>query len=173
MPRPRTGQLHTNKSWPDSLQDLRDEFRKWGVDDYLLPTKKECTEAGAAWVDFAIGGRWCRPMCNRWQKRDSPNWLERNLRAIVLALESARLADARGIGGILHEVTRPLALTTPLDYDPDSPEAILGVAPGADIEVVRAAYRTLVKKHHPDVPGGDAAKFRRIHEAAQALGVSS
>lgn len=40
----------------------------------------------------------------------------------------------------------------------------LGVAPNADPAVIEAAWRALVKAHHPDA-GGDAERFRAIHEA--------
>ena len=50
----------------------------------------------------------------------------------------------------------------------DSPFNVLGVEPGADEEVVRAAYRTLLKKHHPD-QGGSAEEFMRIKEAYEAI----
>jgi len=47
--------------------------------------------------------------------------------------------------------------------------AVLGVAENADPEVVKAAYRVLAKKHHPDRPGGSAARFCEITSAWQAL----
>jgi hypothetical protein len=47
--------------------------------------------------------------------------------------------------------------------------AVLGVAENADPEVVKAAYRALAKKHHPDSPGGSAARFCEITSAWQAL----
>jgi hypothetical protein len=47
--------------------------------------------------------------------------------------------------------------------------AVLGVAENADPEVVKAAYRALAKKHHPDCPGGSAARFCEITSAWQAL----
>ena len=50
----------------------------------------------------------------------------------------------------------------------ESPFTVLGVEPGADDEVVRAAYRTLMKKHHPD-QGGSAEEFMRIKEAYEAI----
>ena len=50
--------------------------------------------------------------------------------------------------------------------------AILGVTPDADPDVVRAAYRALAKKYHPDVAGkfqiSDLA-FRAIAEAYAVL----
>lgn len=45
----------------------------------------------------------------------------------------------------------------------------LGVAPGADEHVLRAAFREAAKRNHPDRPGGDAALFRETMEAYRFL----
>ena len=161
------GNLNTNKSWNDTLTDIRDEFRRWDVEDYLLPIKSECLKAGKVSLTFAVHGQWCKPECARWQKGHTPHWLERNLRAIYLVIHAARLADQRGIGGLLAEVSKHLALPADPAIDP---YAALGARPDASPEVLRHAYREAVKKHHPDV-GGDPAAFRRVQQAAEELGL--
>lgn len=50
------------------------------------------------------------------------------------------------------------------DYD----YSILGLAPGATLAEIKAAYRRLVKLHHPDA-GGDPEVFMKIHAAYQNL----
>lgn len=45
---------------------------------------------------------------------------------------------------------------------------MLGVSPGAPAEVIKAAYRALMKIHHPDV-GGDPEKAKEIEEAYRNL----
>ncbi len=50
----------------------------------------------------------------------------------------------------------------------DRPYSVLGVTPDADEEVVRDAYRSLMKDHHPD-HGGSTEKFIRIKEAYDAI----
>ena len=45
---------------------------------------------------------------------------------------------------------------------------VLGLESGATQQMIRKAYRRLVKQHHPDV-GGSKAAFRRVHEAYQLL----
>ncbi|GAA0678949.1 J domain-containing protein [Natronoarchaeum mannanilyticum] len=50
----------------------------------------------------------------------------------------------------------------------DRPYSVLGVTPGADEEVVRDAYRSLMKDHHPD-HGGSTEEFIRIKEAYEAI----
>ncbi|MCL7416959.1 MAG: J domain-containing protein [Halalkalicoccus sp.] len=46
---------------------------------------------------------------------------------------------------------------------------VLGVDPDAGPGEIRAAYRERVKRHHPDVDGGDAAAFRRLTTARDVL----
>lgn len=52
----------------------------------------------------------------------------------------------------------------------DNPWAVLGVAPGASAEEVKAAWRRLVKAHHPDrhLAEGVPPEFIRVAEARMA-----
>jgi curved DNA-binding protein CbpA len=51
--------------------------------------------------------------------------------------------------------------------------AILGVAPGADQETIKAAFRELAKRSHPDVNRGDLGAEQRFKEISHAYGVLS
>jgi curved DNA-binding protein CbpA len=46
---------------------------------------------------------------------------------------------------------------------------VLQVQPGAETEVIRAAYRVLARKYHPD-HGGDAARMIALNDAWDVLG---
>lgn len=51
---------------------------------------------------------------------------------------------------------------------------ILGISSSATPEEIKEAYRSMVKKHHPDVQGSeqpDSAKFRDVMEAFSVLSV--
>jgi hypothetical protein len=48
------------------------------------------------------------------------------------------------------------------------PYAVLGVTPGASAQEVSAAYRRMVRRHHPDRTGGEGEAIRDIN-AAYAL----
>ena len=48
------------------------------------------------------------------------------------------------------------------------PYDVLGISPGASEEEVKAAYRTLAKKYHPDSNPGDTATAGRMNEINEA-----
>lgn len=47
--------------------------------------------------------------------------------------------------------------------------AILRVHPSVSEEEIKEAYRRLAHKYHPDMEGGDAVKFKEMHEAYEVL----
>ncbi len=51
---------------------------------------------------------------------------------------------------------------------PPDPHAVLGVAPGADLDTIKRAWRQLAKTLHPDVTADDPAALARYHQAQDA-----
>jgi hypothetical protein len=49
-----------------------------------------------------------------------------------------------------------------------TPLGVLGLLPGADLEVAEAGYRTLARRHHPD-RGGNPDLMRRLNWAIQEI----
>ncbi|MBR1123339.1 DnaJ domain-containing protein [Bradyrhizobium lablabi] len=45
---------------------------------------------------------------------------------------------------------------------------VMGLAPGATLEIVKAKYKALVKQHHPDANGGDRSTEDRLIEIIKA-----
>ena len=105
-------------------------------------------------------------------------WLEEDPRRVVMDLYRRQALDAgTGASGPKHETGRGRRTRTDrrsTDRDVDSGGArsealqVLGLEPGATQQMIREAYRRLVKQHHPDV-GGSKAAFRRVHAAYQLL----
>jgi curved DNA-binding protein CbpA len=52
----------------------------------------------------------------------------------------------------------------------DSPYTVLSVPATASADEIRAAYRALVKRHHPDAPSGSADLFRAVQAAYDVIG---
>jgi len=72
--------------------------------------------------------------------------------------EALKMWLAEGSPSTLQSRRKPQAV-------PTSPELeTLGLKGGATKEEIQAANRKLAKRHHPDC-GGDARKFKEIHEA--------
>lgn len=53
--------------------------------------------------------------------------------------------------------------------DVESCYDILGISKNADKDAIKRAYRSLVKRYHPDNPGGDIEKFKQIQDAYSSL----
>jgi hypothetical protein len=47
--------------------------------------------------------------------------------------------------------------------------AVLGLEPGADLAAIEAAYKRLIKQHHPDREGGDSSRAAEIIRAYREL----
>jgi curved DNA-binding protein len=56
-----------------------------------------------------------------------------------------------------------------VDLSPDEARAILGLATDASPHDVIGAFRAAAKQSHPDLPGGDAIRFREILSAYHLL----
>lgn len=53
------------------------------------------------------------------------------------------------------------------------PYSVLGIAPGASDKEIKAAFRKLAKKHHPDANGGDKVSEQRFKEINEAYSILS
>lgn len=51
----------------------------------------------------------------------------------------------------------------------EDPYVILGVAPDADEDAIREARRRLLRRYHPDMPGGDLARSQMVTAASHIL----
>jgi hypothetical protein len=100
---------------------------------------------------------------NAWwaeQRRTNKRYLASRL---VLEQANSKNTDASAVKPL--EIKEPVRLSKSLTFlklskkDLDSPQLQ---------QVIKTAYRTQAKKHHPD-QGGDTATFRKLHEAYQQI----
>lgn len=73
-----------------------------------------------------------------------------------LQIQIAQMKEAQQFSSALRQ-----ALNTPYEE--------LFLIPGAPLEVVKAAYKVMATKTHPDHPGGTAEAFRAVQEAYEAI----
>lgn len=156
------GGMNNSRSWENGLRDLRDELKRWGMTDYVLPNKTASRNSGKVSVEvFGRDGQWHDLACSHF---GDP---EKNLTAIVLAVESWRKADQRGIAGLFMEVSKLVALPS----GDMQPYILLGVVAGASHKDLMAAYKKKLTASHPD-HGGSTELFEKVREAGRQLGLA-
>ena len=96
-----------------------------------------------------------------------PAGMERNLRAIYLAINAVRKMNQRGLGSLLFEAAKHLALES---GSPD-PYDVLRIPRTSNSDALKKAYRQRARETHPDM-GGSEAEFRKVQTAAEELGIA-
>ena len=173
----KLGEMSNVKEWNDSLAELREEFAKWGINDFILPTKYgAAAHRGAVTLNFAINGKRFDVTCKRWTfGSDAP---DKNLRALVMAVSAARKAHQRGIGEIFAQVASanlslpPPSGAAPMGIRQDDPYEVLGISRTASRGFMKLAYRHRLKETHTDT--GDVTnddQFKRVQAAGRELGL--
>lgn len=103
---------------------------------------------------------------------ERPSW-PFGARPSALGAEEERIADPFGFFGPGGEARQTPAQDRPrLSAPEERALALLEVDPPITKERVKARYKALVKRHHPDANGGDKAseeRLKRINEAYSTL----
>lgn len=131
-------------------------------DGRIAARQRRIDDTGVA-AYFTLGNdQKCIP-CDRWIR------LEDNVHAIELTVNALRGLERWGAKEIVAAAFQGFQ-ALPASTDGASWWRLLEVAPDASEVEIEAAYRRLVKRHHPDT-GGDAEVFQRITAAySQAKG---
>lgn len=108
-------------------------------------------------VYFVLNGKAKVLACDKWYT------VEDNLWAIGKHIESLRGQQRWGVGTVDQAFTGYDALPAPKS----AWWVVLGVSQDADEEIVKSAYRSKVKQHHPDTGGSDE-EFMIIQSAWDA-----
>ena len=118
--------------------------------------KTKLPDPGVA-VYFQLDGRdYCMP-CDKWAT------VEENLWAIAKNVEAMRGMRRWGVGSTEQAFAGFKALTATATEE--NWWDVLDVQPNASSDYIQAAYRTLIRTAHPDVPGGSEAAMQRLNSA--------
>lgn len=147
---------------------LHDELDRMHATDVVISTNRSpysraqyLEDPGVA-VYFTRKGQELCIACDKYRK------VEDNLHAVGIAIESFRSLERHGTGEMVDAAFR--GFTAPPESiiaGPGQPRAwhvVLQVSPDADPDVIRAAYRRLALKYHPD-GGGTSAQFEELQKA--------
>lgn len=157
---PEYGNLTTNKAARETMRDIQDCFRRWGVTLWDAPQPAKIGGVTAT-IRFELNGEPKVLECDRFKTYAT------NLRAVYLALDGLRLASQRRILEQYRQFFKALP-DGESSSSSDDPYSILGVQHGAPLAVAEAAYRVLSRSAHPDV-GGSAEAFHRLQIAIERI----
>jgi hypothetical protein len=93
---------------------------------------------------------------------DKYTTVEDNLWAIVKHIEALRGQERWGVGSLDQAFAGYAALPDPTQR---KWWEVLEIAPNSSEEMIDAAYKTLARKYHPDMPNGNHEMFIQINEA--------
>ena len=163
-----TGRLSTDKTWTETIADLRDQFRKWGVRDILYPILRDAQRnMGGVTIKWVPKGQsaWTEISCGTFGQPET------NIRAIYLAISNVRLMEQRGIGRQLAQASAHLALPAPAGAKPTrTPQEVLGIVAGMTPKQMIDQFKTRELATHPD-RGGNADEFKAVRAAGEKLGL--
>lgn len=159
----KTYTISTRVSWDDTLRELGETFRKWGIYEWTVSPVRPRARANSYYqtdeeravtlIYTHVSGREVRLTMNQ-QSRGQDN-----LRVLYLATEALRLNETRGIGNVIADAYLQLAAPSHVD-----PWEVLGVRPDAEIEIIHAAYRAKAKIAHPE-SGGSEEAMKQVNDA--------
>ncbi|WP_174479157.1 J domain-containing protein [Paraburkholderia bannensis] len=113
-------------------------------------------------VYFTIDGRQMCFACDRWNK------VEHNMHAIVKTIDALRGIARWGTGDMMAAAFTGFS-ALPAPGAPRTWREVLGLHSGErNMDIVRAAYRLLAQKHHPDRPGGSHDAMTDLNAALAA-----
>jgi len=154
-------------------RDIRDTFRKWGIDpsEFEILWEEERDGSGkiirrpGAIVRYRRNGTWQEVACYGFPFRAE------NLRQCFFLLDRLRIAEQHGVRYQGLTFTKDLAVA---DTESGRKENILdaydilGASPDDPIELIKDVYRRKSMFYHPD-KGGDAEKFKRLTQAYELV----
>jgi hypothetical protein len=148
--------LHTSKSWLQTRSEIANEFRLWGIEDWIV----EQFNNGAK-LSYVRNGKTIDLFMDK-QERPADN-----LRVLYFTIHSLRMNEVRGISEVM--ATAYLQIAGPKQKR--NPYDVLMIMEDSPLEVAEAVFRSLAKKHHPD-NGGNVETFKELNEAIEEIRAS-
>jgi hypothetical protein len=159
-------QLHTSKSWSETIDELALAFERWGVSPHDWAVRPSRPQTRKTWptvderrvtVEFRHPSG--KPITLTTDGQQLP---QDNLRAIYLTIEDMRMIERRGLGELMRSAY--LQIAAPAAARTWRAVLELGEESRPMREWIEAAYRRKAKELHPDAGGSDEA-FRELQRA--------
>ena len=158
--------LTTKKTWQETMQELEEQMRRWGVTQWETNYPKGARSE--AWsqqeedrtvkLTYHKNGKTVTLVMGK------QNRAVDNLRVLYLAVEAMRLNERRGISDVLESAYLQLAAPT----QAIDPYELLEIRPDTSLEVAEAAYKAKVRKVHPD-RGGSSEQMKALNRAIDEM----
>ncbi len=154
--------------------DLRHMFDLWGIDVFSIQREQEEFVGGrmkrgeGVTVQYLRKGEMQTVFCNH-------SDYGTNVRSIFLFLDRVRIAEKSGISYQGLSSTKDLVKSTAANAKSEEQETledaydVLGVEESYTTEQVKSSYKLKANFFHPDKPGANADKFKRIQRAYEAI----
>lgn len=181
-PQERTRNNRFEATLRQSIDDLADELKRVGVDDWRLSTGAQHQKqnprypyANASPDDPGAVVRWSMDGEQYAAACDAYSRLRDNVRSLFMYIREKRKMEQRPV--VTGESEFANARLPPADEEAEAivsrqpPHELLEVTPDASTEVIEAAARQKMKEYHPDPNGGkgDREMFQRVREARDEL----
>lgn len=164
--------LTTDKTWDETIKDLAETFRKWGIVRWLV----EPTRPARARNQYHDQQQ--RSVLVRYTKDGQETVLTMakqdrahdNLRVLYLAIEALRLNEARGIAEVVASAYAQLPPPgqTPHALPANDPYAVIGVDRHDSLEGIERVWKARLWEAHPD-HGGSQEKTAGLNAAMDAI----
>src|SRR5437016_4451048 len=159
-----TYSLSTKKTWQQTMQELEEQMRLWGVTEwetnYPRGARSEAEQQKE--IDRTVKLTYHKHGKSVTLVMGKQNRAVDNLRVLYLAVESMRLNEKRGIGEVLESAY--LQLAAPVEIQ--DPYEVLEIRTDASLEVAEAAYKAKVRRLHPDA-GGSHEHMKILNQAIE------
>jgi hypothetical protein len=158
--------ITTQKSWRETVSELEDTMRLWGVREW------EVNYPRGARSEAHYQSEADRTVKLTYTKNGKPitlimgkqNRAVDNLRVLYLAVEAMRMNEKRGIREVMESAYLQLAAPTEVR----DPYEVLEIRSDASLEVAEAAYKAKVRRLHPDAGGSDE-QMKILNHAIEAI----